>query len=347
MIAQPLVNKFLYGYALARSGVFKTEGILLPWVEFFATGKKPVITSRQKEQFIQSIPKVEKLLQRDINNIEKGYYPVQVLAPENAWAHITRIPDLFKDAFLATKRKHKKESHFFEAEAQKHLKKMPKYYSRNFHFQTSGYLGESSAELYDHQVEVLFAGTADPMRRQIIPALKKHFKNSNGRGLKFLELGSGTGRLTKFMALAFPEAQITCLDLSPVYLKKSEAKLKNFKNVKYVTGAAEKTAFKSSSFDAVYSCFLFHELPFEVREAVCAESYRILKKNGFFGLLDSLQLQDDPGMDWALKEFPKNFHEPFYKNYISKPMGDVLKSAHFKKVKTEIHFLAKVVHSVK
>ena len=35
-----------------------------------------------------------------------------------------------------------------------------------------------------------------------------HFQNSNGEGLKFLEVASGTGAMTRFLALAFPKAQI-------------------------------------------------------------------------------------------------------------------------------------------
>lgn len=39
----------------------------------------------------------------------------------------------------------------------------PDYLKRNYHFHTDGYFSDESARPYEHQVEVLFAGTAGPM----------------------------------------------------------------------------------------------------------------------------------------------------------------------------------------
>ena len=47
----------------------------------------------------------------------------------------------------------------------------PRYFLQNFHYQSGGYLTDESAALYDHQVEVLFVGGADAMRRQCLGAL--------------------------------------------------------------------------------------------------------------------------------------------------------------------------------
>ena len=44
-------------------------------------------------------------------------------------------------------------------------KDLPKYFLRNFHYQTDGYLSEKSARLYEFQVETLFSGCAATMRR--------------------------------------------------------------------------------------------------------------------------------------------------------------------------------------
>ncbi len=46
-----------------------------------------------------------------------------------------------------------------------YLAGLPEYYGRNFHYQTEGYLSEESAELYEHQTEILFMGTLGLMRR--------------------------------------------------------------------------------------------------------------------------------------------------------------------------------------
>ena len=49
--------------------------------------------------------------------------------------------------------------------------RFPPYYRRTFHWQTDGYFSEHSAEMYELGVELLFRGTADVMRRQIIPPI--------------------------------------------------------------------------------------------------------------------------------------------------------------------------------
>jgi hypothetical protein len=67
-----------------------------------------------------------------------------------------------------------------------------------------------------------------------------------------------------------------------------------------------------------------------VRQKILAESHRVLKGEGWLGLVDSLQLGDDTYMDWALRQFPKDFHEPFYTDYIKTPMEDLLEKAFFK-----------------
>ena len=52
----------------------------------------------------------------------------------------------------------------------------PAYYRRTFHWQTDGYFTEHSAEVYELGVELLFRGTADVMRRQIIPPVTRFIR---------------------------------------------------------------------------------------------------------------------------------------------------------------------------
>ena len=340
------IKNVALGYSFLRTGSFALQGTLLPWVDILATGQKRSVPKNYSEHLKQALPKIQKLLTKDAENISEGFYPADVLWPENPIQHSFRIPKIFKDAFSAARRRENKEAHSFEPEAEDFKKSLPEYYTRNFHFQTSGYLGNTSAELYEHQVEILFSGAADAMRRLILPQLKVHLNGSDGENLKFLEIGSGTGRLTKFMALAFPKAQITCVDLSSFYLAKAKKNLANFKRIDFLQGNAEDLSFKDKSFDVVYSCFLFHELPLNIREAVLKESSRLLKPMGFLGLVDSLQNNDDADFQWALKQFPQDFHEPFFKNYTQVPMESLLENAGFENIQSEVGFLSKAVSGV-
>ncbi len=103
-------------------------------------------------------------------------------------------------------------------------------------------------------------------------------------------------------------------------MRKAQSELNRFNHHDFVEANASELLFKDETFDAVYSVFLFHELPLSERRAVLNECQRVLKPGGFHGYVDSLQLGDSPAFDRALELFPQNFHEPFFKNYIQNPM---------------------------
>lgn len=346
-IQKKITKNLALGYSLLRTGNFAVQGFVLPLIDRLSTGKKREAPVNYPEHLKAALPKIHKLLEKDAQNISDGFYPIDVLKPENPFNHSLRLPQIVKDAFQSAKRRIDKSAHIFDKEAEEFTADLPNYYTRNFHYQTSGYLGEKSAELYEHQVEILFSGAANAMRRLLIPQLKIHFQNSNGEGLKFLEIASGTGAMTRFLALAFPKAQITCLDLSSFYLNKAQKRLHDFKRIDYVQGPAEKLNFTDQSFDAVVSCFLFHELPIEIRKQVILEGQRVLKPLGFYGMIDSLQENDDIEFQWALERFPQDFHEPFYKNYTQNPMEKLIQEVGLKNIQSEIGFLSKSVSAVK
>lgn len=336
-----------FGFGMARSMHFTLQGLWLPVIDRAMNGKTERTFGRFQQHLQKAFPKVKQLLQIDAENISQGTYPASVLFGESIIDNYRRFPFLLADTVRAHQQRKTKKNAEFDQDAKKFLSETPEYYQRNFHFQKNGYLSDDSADLYEHQVEVLFSGTAQAMRRQIIKPMKDHFNSSNGEGLKILEVGCGTGALSRSLALAFPKAKIFCLDLSPHYLKKAQKNLAGQKNVSFVEGLAETLDFKDESFDAVVSCYLFHELPQAVREKVILEKWRVLKKNGFFGMADSIQTGDDDELQWALDQFPVDFHEPFYKNYINHPLENVVENLLQVRTAVEIHFLAKILFSVK
>lgn len=311
----------------------------------------------------QEFPRTEKLMQvartalldllhKDAERIGQGVYPISVLEPENPFKHLRRIPRLLWDGLSVALRRGGGKTRTFNEDAKNLLQELPRYYQRNFHFQTDGYLTRKSAEIYEHQVEVLFAGAADAMRRLIISPMRtslaeKLRDNPTGRGLVFLEVAAGTGRTTRFVRLAFPEAKIVVLDLSDPYLQIAREKLARFGRLDFVQGDVTALPFQDATFDAVYSVFLFHELPLEERKRALLEISRVLKKGGFHGLVDSLQKHDLPDLNSFLETFPKNYHEPFYRNYTETPMEGLLEERGLGQITTELGFLSKVIGSRK
>ncbi|MFN7905496.1 MAG: class I SAM-dependent methyltransferase [Pseudobdellovibrionaceae bacterium] len=337
----------LFAYSFLRSVSYTAQQLSLPLAEYLFTGKRKMTPPEHLENIKKAHGYLVNLLKKDIQNIQDGIYPMEVLSPESPLKHLLRIPKILLDGYFISKRKQEKKSEDFDAEAMENSSGAPDYAKRNYHFQTGGYFTQSSAELYEHQVEILFSGSADAMRRLIIPLLKKQIaasgKAENGECLNFLEVGAGTGRLSKFMKLAFPKAKLTITDLSSPYLKEAQKQLVEMNRVDFVQTPAEKLPFQENSFDVVYSCFLFHELPREVREQVIRDSHRVLKTDGLFGFVDSIQNDDVQDLTWALSQFPTEFHEPFYKNYIQTPMTQLITQNGFEFTSAEIGFFSKAI----
>ena len=285
-------------------------------------------------------------LRKDARNIRMGIYPIAVLLPEAPIQHLVRIPKLIWDGIGLYRRRVLGRTTEFGRGARQLLDELPRYYRRNFHFQTEGYLSERSAELYEHQVEMLFGGAADAMRRLVIPELRRKFGSSDGKGLRFLEIGAGTGRSTRFVHLAFPKAKIIATDLSDPYLKAAQKKLARFPRIDFVQAGGEELPFQSGYFDAAFSVFLFHELPMSARQAVLAESRRVLKKDGILALVDSAQKGDLAGFDPVLENFPKQYHEPYYRDYIENPIEEILTETGFQGIESGRSFFSKVCSAV-
>jgi ubiquinone/menaquinone biosynthesis C-methylase UbiE len=338
----PFQNKIALGYSLARSVHFTMQQLSLPVFEMLVTGLRPERVKADSKHIKKSYQELLKLLRKDSENIAAGIYPIEVLEPEPILKHALRYPKILVDGYFISRRRHAKKAHEFNQEAREYLPDTPEYYQRNFHFQSGGYLTEKSAELYEHQVEILFSGAADAMRRLIIPLVKDAFP-TEGEGLHFLEVGAGTGRLTKFMKLAFPKARITALDLSEPYLKKAQENLKKFHRIDYVQGPGEALPFREGQFDLVYSCFLFHELPPEIRKAVIQEGFRVLKEGGYYGMVDSVQKDEAKELQWALEQFPVDYHEPFYKHYSLHPIEDLILAQGFTGLRKDKGFFSKAV----
>lgn len=331
----------------ARSAGYVLQGQLLFGLAKLVFRHEKTAQNPDWQTFLKIQRGVGDLLHRDAQNIAAGVYPASVLRPEHPLRHLQRVPRVIRDGFrIAGRRKQGRTTDFSRA-LKDSLEELPRYYRRNFHFQTDGYLSRESAELYEHEVELLFSGTADAMRRLVIPALRKAFGSSDGKGLRFLEVAAGTGRATRFVSLAFPKAKIVTLDLSSHYLKEAQRKLTDRERIDFVQGNATELPFQDGQFDAVYSVFLFHELPEEERRKVLRESMRVLKRDGILALVDSIQNGDSPDFERLLPDFPRMYHEPFYRNYVENKMEGLLEQAGFKEVSSSVGFLSKAVWGMK
>jgi ubiquinone/menaquinone biosynthesis C-methylase UbiE len=254
------------------------------------------------------------LLQRDLANVEAGIYPLPA-DRDGSFATLLERSRLFFEDLPAVHRR-REAGRFREVSDPLTAGRRPSYYLQNFHFQSGGWLTDDSARRYDTQVEVLFNGTANAIRRQALPPLHEVFAGRDQRRLRLLDVGCGTGRFLDFLKQAWPRLPALGIDLSDAYLKEAKRRLRRYARIRYAIANAEAIPFRSESQDAVTSIFLMHELPPDVRRIVFAEFARVLKPGGRLVVIDSLQMGDEPDYEGLIELFPQNFHEPYYRSYV-------------------------------
>jgi ubiquinone/menaquinone biosynthesis C-methylase UbiE len=186
---------------------------------------------------------------------------------------------------------------------------------------------EESARRYDIQVEVLFKGTANAIRRQALPPIHEVFTGRDQRKLSLLDVGCGTGRFLHFVKQTWPRLPTLGMDMSEAYIAEAKCHLKGWCWSNLIVANGEAVPIKKESQYAVTSIFLMHELPPEVRRTVFGEFARVLKPGGRLVVLDSLQMGDEPDYDGMLELFPQNYHEPYYSSYVEEDFDEIARSA--------------------
>ncbi len=280
------------------------------------------------------------LLERDLANVEAGLYPRALLFQLPLASYAWRLPQLLADIPSILQRVWRGDYRDLPADVD--VERYPPYFRRTFHWQTDGYLSRRSAELYDVSVELLFAGTADVMRRQVIPPISRALGSGLARDARLLDLGCGTGRMLAQIAIAHPELRLCGLDLSPYYLQVARAALADVADVSFFTENAERLPFRDGYFGILTSVYLFHELPRPARRRVIAEAYRVLQPGGLLVIEDSAQLAESGELAFFMGRFATEFHEPFYRDYLEDDLAGVLAAAGFRVEAVEPHYVAKV-----
>jgi ubiquinone/menaquinone biosynthesis C-methylase UbiE len=104
-----------------------------------------------------------------------------------------------------------------------------------------------------------------------------------GAGDRVLDVGCGTGYLTRRMAVvAGPEGAVTGLDPSPSVLAYAQRKSRRGRGAPatYREGIAEALDLPDASFDTVVTSLMLHHLPEELRPVALSEMCRVLRPGG-------------------------------------------------------------------
>lgn len=221
---------------------------------------------------------------------------------------------------------------------------LPDYYQSTFHYQSDGWLSASSAKVYETSTETLFVGRQDSMQRSTLVPLADFMRGKDASQIQALEIAAGTGRFATFVKDNYPSLNLTVSDLSPFYLAEARNNIKYWKKqrapdaqlggpdgtgVTFLQTAAEKLDVPDASQDVVYCVYLFHELPADVRKKAVAEMARVVKPGGIVILTDSAQSGDRDVYEASLGNFG-DFNEPYYRDYITTPLGPLFEEAGLK-----------------
>jgi ubiquinone/menaquinone biosynthesis C-methylase UbiE len=281
------------------------------------------------------------LIGRDLANVEAGIYPLPA-DHDGSLQTLMRRSRLFFDDLPEVYRRRKERRHD-EVLTEDLRGKRPDYYLQNFHFQSGGWLTEDSADRYDTQVEVLFKGTGNAMRRMALPELHEVFRGRDQRRLRLADIGCGTGRFLDFVKQAWPRLPVTGIDLSDAYIKHARHHLRRWSRVTALVAKAESLPLADESQDAVTSIFMMHELPPRIRYEMIGEAARVLKVGGRLVIVDSLQRRDVPDYAGLLERFPQNYHEPYFESYLDEDFVGIAKAHGLTHVRDEPAFVSKVM----
>ncbi len=293
---------------------------------------------------LQIQQRMGELLEVDWQDAQKGIYPHSLLF-DNPWSDFFRYyPLVWLDMPAIWQRLQQKQYQTFAPEIDK--EDYPPYYLQNFHHQTDGYLSDQSANLYDLQVELLFNGAADAMRRRILEPLQlglEKFEEIRPQQIRVLDLACGTGRTLKQIRATLPKASLFGIDLSPAYLRKANQLLSENPGElpQLLQAKAEELPYLDNYFHGLSCVFTFHELPPEVRQRVIEEAFRVIKPGGVFVICDSIQALDFPELTPMMENFPAIFHEPYYRHYITDNLTERFEKAGFENVVIANHFVSK------
>ncbi len=303
-------------------------------------GEVPFRSTTPVPRLVELLQSMRELFEADYRSIEAGIYraPKSGGDPRKLLDKSVRF---LLDARKVDERRLAKRH--CEVRTPERAEVYPLYYLQNFHFQTDGWLSSESAELYDTQVETLFSGTADAMRRRALVPIAEYLRTRDQRTVQLTDLACGTGRFLHEIKRNWPGLNVTGVDLSPDYLAKTAAALARWGRVEMHRAAAEDMPLPSGSQDIVTATYLFHELPPKIRRRVAAEIARVLKPGGRFILVDALQRDDHIILNSLLEFFPAAFHEPYFSTYVTQDFDHLFGTYGLVPIGESAGYLTKVV----
>lgn len=139
------------------------------------------------------------------------------------------------------------------------------YEYRNMHARNIKYSGESPEYFAEYKIKDIF---------QVVNATLM----LNTDRLKIMDFGSGIGTSIPYLRKYFPDADLTCIDVSRKSLELAKERFPKMANFIHFDGVT--IPFNDNSFDIVFAACVFHHIDHSSHMQLLNEIKRVLRPNG-------------------------------------------------------------------
>jgi tRNA (cmo5U34)-methyltransferase len=119
------------------------------------------------------------------------------------------------------------------------------------------------------------------MIQTVVEAAPFHRKDR----LKIIDLGCGTGNLAQKIVTAYPNAQITCIDMAENMLKMAKTKLGKQRNISFWLGDIRDFDY-SGKYDMILSSLVLHHIEKKDKPKFYRKLFNALRDGGVFYTID-------------------------------------------------------------
>jgi len=153
---------------------------------------------------------------------------------------------------------------------------------------------------------------------------------------RILDMGCSSGHFTTGLQMAYPDAQISGVELAAPMLKHAwRTANANGWNWKLFQRAAEDTGFDAGSFDLVASYIVLHEMPEDAIRKLFAEALRLLAPGGDMLMSDVTRYADMDKLGvWKADRGAAFGGEPHWRESASLDLAEIAREAGFVDVTT-------------
>lgn len=166
----------------------------------------------------------------------------------------------------------------------------------------------NAAEKYDKQRRIFL-----PHMDNYYGIVKTYLQYRNVPVESVLDLGAGTGLLTKYVLEIFPEASFRLIDVSAKMLDSAKSRFSNYPKIKYDTGDYV-SCFPEGKYDLIVSGLSIHHLDEHMKKSLYANILNGLNEGGCFINLDQFNA-DSVSIN--------NFFDDYWLDFIKNNLIDI------------------------